>query len=167
MNQFTQLGHFNTNHKIPLFSYPQFPQMSLPIIQSLTCTYLFWETAFLFTFFIYLFVNQQCFFSWSCSFFNLSHIPTKEPPFLLLFAPSPNWLTSTHPASNKPPVTFVPNHKCMDFSNYLFTARPCAFPAAWRAVFTLRRSACSSLWSSFSQWINICMLSSSLCRWAW
>lgn len=30
-----------------------------------------------------------------------------------------------------------------------------------------RGSACSSLWSSFSQWINICTLSSSLCRWAW
>lgn len=28
-------------------------------------------------------------------------------------------------------------------------------------------SACSSLWSSFSQRINICTLSSSLCRWAW
>lgn len=30
-----------------------------------------------------------------------------------------------------------------------------------------RGSACSSLWSSFSQRINICTLSSSLCRWAW
>lgn len=29
-----------------------------------------------------------------------------------------------------------------------------------------RGSACSSLWSSFSQRINICTLSSSLCRWA-